>query len=67
MQHVYALDHQLSELRAQLHFLHWREKRHRQTVESTSRRVLFYAFLRAGLLAAAGVGNVLAVKRMFSR
>jgi hypothetical protein len=65
--HVHSLDHQLSELRSQLHFLHWREKRHRQTIESTNRRVIWFTLLRAGVLATAGLAQVVGVRYMFSR
>lgn len=65
--HVYQIDGQVQELKSTLHYLYWRERRHRQTVESTHRRTLFYAFLRCAVLVGASVGQVLVIRRMFSK
>ncbi|KIZ04780.1 hypothetical protein MNEG_3174 [Monoraphidium neglectum] len=56
--HVYQIDSQIQELKSTLHYLYWRERRHRQTVESTHRRTLFYAALRCSVIVAASVGQV---------
>lgn len=65
--YIYQLDHQLSELRSQVHFLHWREKRHRLTVESTNRRLIFYAIVRSVTLIAVSVGQVMVWRYLFSK
>ncbi len=56
--HVYQIDGQVQELKSTLHYLYWRERRHRQTVESTHRRTVWYAALRCGAIVAASVGQV---------
>lgn len=65
--HVYQIDGQVQELKSTLNYLYWRERRHRQTVESTHRRTLLYAFLRCGVLIGASVGQVLYIRSMFSK
>lgn len=65
--HVYQIDGQLSELKSTLHYLYWRERRHRMTVESTHRRVFFYALLRAFALVSVSVFQAWAVRRMFQK
>ena len=65
--HVYQIDGQVQELKAALHYLYWRERRHRQTVESTRRRTLGYAALRCVVLIATSVGQVVLIRRMFSK
>ena len=65
--HVYQIDGQVQELKSTLHYLYWREKRHRQTVESTHRRTLGYAMLRCCVLVLTSVAQVLAIKYMFTK
>lgn len=65
--HVYQIDSQVQELKSTLHHLYWRERRHRQTVESTHKRTLCYAALRCFVLIVASVGQVYFIKRMFSK
>ena len=65
--HVYQLESQINELKSTLHYLYWRERRHRQTVESTHQRVLYYALARATALVGVAVAQVLVVRRMFSK
>jgi hypothetical protein len=65
--HVYQIDSQVQELKTTIHYLYWREKRHRQTVESTHRRTLGYAFLRCAVLMATAAAQCYVVKRMFSK
>ncbi|KAG1667368.1 hypothetical protein FOA52_001428 [Chlamydomonas sp. UWO 241] len=64
--HVSQIDQQLQQLRSQQNYIYWRERRHRATVESTSKRVLWYAVARGALLVAVSVGQVLYVRRMFN-
>lgn len=56
--HVYQIDGQIQELKSTLHYLYWRERRHRQTVDSTHRRTVFYAALRCSTIVAASIGQV---------
>lgn len=65
--HVYQIDGQVQELKSTLHYLYWRERRHRQTVESTLRRAKAYAALRLGATVAAGGAQVLLIRRMFAK
>ena len=65
--HVYQIDGQIQELKSTLHYLYWRERRHRQTVESTHRRTVFYAALRCGAIVAASVAQVLFIRHLFNR
>jgi hypothetical protein len=65
--HVYQIDGQVQELKATLNYLYWRERRHRQTVESTHKRTMFYAFLRCAVLVGASVGQVLYIRHMFTK
>ncbi|KAF6263450.1 Emp24/gp25L/p24 family protein [Scenedesmus sp. NREL 46B-D3] len=65
--HVYQIDGQVQELKSTLHYLYWRERRHRETVESTHKRTMLYAFLRCAVLIGASVGQVFFIRRMFSR
>lgn len=65
--HVYQLDGQLQELKSTLHYLYWRERRHRQTVESTHKRVVYFAMLRSCFLVAVSIAQVVIVRRMFSK
>jgi hypothetical protein len=65
--HVYQLESQINELKSTLHYLYWRERRHRQTVESTHQRVLYFALARAAALIGVAVTQVLVVRRMFSK
>lgn len=65
--HVYQIDGQVQELKSTLNYLYWRERRHRQTVESTHKRTLFYAFLRCAVLVGASVGQVMYIRHMFSK
>lgn len=51
----------------QVHYLHWREKRHRLTVESTNRRLVFFAIVRACTLAGVSIAQVLVWRWMFSK
>jgi hypothetical protein len=64
--HIYQIDGQVQELKSTLHYLYWRERRHRETVESTHRRTLLYAILRCIVLVAASVGQVLYIRRLFN-
>jgi hypothetical protein len=65
--HVYQIDGQVQELKSTLHYLYWRERRHRETVESTHKRTVFYAFLRCAVLIGASLGQVYFIRRMFSK
>jgi hypothetical protein len=65
--HVYQIDGQIQELKSTLHYLYWRERRHRQTVESTHRRTVFYAALRCAVIVAASVGQVVFIRRLFNK
>lgn len=65
--HVKKLDNQVQQLRSAQQYMYWRERRHRNTVNSTRKRVLWYALLRSGVLVLAGAAQVLAVRYMFSR
>lgn len=65
--YVSQVDAQLQQLRATQQYLYWRERRHRQTVESTNKRVLIYALLRSGALVLVSIGQVLFIRRMFSK
>jgi hypothetical protein len=58
---------QVQELKSTLNYLYWRERRHRQTVESTHRRTLLYAALRCLVLIGASVGQVVYIRHMFSK
>lgn len=57
---------QLHRLKAEVKYLQAREERHRQTVNSTHGRVLFYALLRASALVAVSGLQVFCVVKMFS-
>lgn len=63
--YVNMVDAQLQQLRSTQQYLYWRERRHRQTAESTNRRVVFYALLRSGALVAVAIFQVVMVRRMF--
>jgi hypothetical protein len=65
--HVYQIDGQVQELKSTLHYLYWRERRHRQTVESTLRRTVGYAALRLGATVCVGAAQVLLIRRMFTK
>lgn len=65
--HVYGIDSQVQELKSTLNYIYWRERRHRQTVESTHMRTLFYALLRCVMLVGASVGQVLYIRHLFSK
>lgn len=65
--HVYQIDGQVQELKSTLHYLYWRERRHRQTVESTLRRTLGYAALRLGATVGVGAAQVMLIRRMFAK
>lgn len=65
--HVYQIDGQVQELKSTLNYLYWRERRHRQTVESTHKRTMLYAFLRCAVLVGASVGQVMYIRHMFSK
>jgi len=56
--HVYQIDGQIQELKSTLHYIYWRERRNRETVDSTHRRTVFYAALRCLTMIAASVGQV---------
>lgn len=64
---VDQVDAQLQQLRTTQTYLYWRERSHRKTIESTNRRVLWYAILRASTLVAASVAQVMGVRYMFSK
>jgi hypothetical protein len=66
-QYVNQVDSQMQQLRSTQQFLYWRERRHRETVDSTNRRVLWYAVARGGLLVAVSTVQVFFIKRMFSK
>jgi hypothetical protein len=65
--HVYQIDGQVQELKSTLHYLYWRERRHRQTVDSTLTRTTRYALLRFAGTLLAGAGQVLLIRRMFTK
>jgi hypothetical protein len=65
--HVYQIDGQVQELKSTLHYLYWRERRHRQTVESTLARTAAYAALRLGATVGVGAAQVLLIRRMFAK
>jgi hypothetical protein len=65
--HVYQIDGQVQELKSTLHYLYWRERRHRQTVESTLKRTVGYAALRLGATLGVGAAQVLLIRRMFTK
>lgn len=65
--YVHQVDAQLQQLRATQQYLYWRERRHRATVESTNSRVLWFALLRAAVLVCVSIGQVLFIRRMFSK
>lgn len=65
--HVYQIDGQVQELKSTLHYLYWRERRHRQTVESTLTRTARYAALRLGATVVGGAAQVLLIRRMFTK
>lgn len=65
--HVYQIDGQVQELKSTLHYLYWRERRHRQTVESTLGRTVGYAALRLGATLGVGAAQVLLIRRMFTK
>jgi len=65
--HVYQIDGQVQELKSTLHYLYWRERRHRQTVESTLARTGRYAALRLAATVAGGAAQVLLIRRMFAK
>ena len=58
---------QVQQLRSTQQYLYWRERRHRQTVDSTNWRVWWYAILRNAALIATSVAQVLFVRRMFAK
>ncbi|GFH12289.1 GOLD domain-containing protein [Haematococcus lacustris] len=62
---VNQVDQQLQQLRATQTYIYWRERRHRQTVDSTNKRVLWYAIARAAALVTVSVVQVLGVRYMF--
>ncbi len=64
---MHQVDAQLQQLRATQQYLYWRERRHRATVESTNSRVLWFALLRAAVLVCVSIGQVLFIRRMFSK
>ncbi|KAJ9512953.1 Emp24/gp25L/p24 family protein [Haematococcus lacustris] len=63
--YVNQVDQQLQQLRATQTYIYWRERRHRQTVDSTNKRVLWYAIARAAALVTVSVVQVLGVRYMF--
>lgn len=63
--HVSDVDGQLQQIRATQQYLYWRERRHRQTVESTNSRVLWFAVFRASALVVCSVGQVILIRMMF--
>ncbi|MEW5316230.1 MAG: hypothetical protein WDW38_007611 [Sanguina aurantia] len=65
--YVHLVDSQLQQLKATQLYLYWRERRHRQTVDSTKQRVLWYAAGRASTLAFVSIAQVFVIRRMFSK
>ena len=65
--YVNQVDSQMQQLRSVQQFLYWRERRHRETIDSTNRRVLWYALARGSLLVAVSAVQVFFIKRMFSK
>jgi hypothetical protein len=58
---VNQVDGQLQQLRATQAYLYWRERRHRQTVDSTNKRVLWYAIARSATLVVVSIAQVRAL------
>ena len=52
------IDAQLAQLKATQQYLYWRERRHRQTVEATHKKVWWFAMGRSALLVGVSVGQV---------
>mmetsp|Transcript_18835 Transcript_18835/g.32163 ORF Transcript_18835/g.32163 Transcript_18835/m.32163 type:complete len:212 (+) Transcript_18835:38-673(+) len=63
--YISQVDSQLQQLRATQNFLYWREKRHRQTVDSTNRRVLWYSVARASALLLVSLAQVMGIRFLF--
>jgi hypothetical protein len=64
---VNQVDSQLQQLRATQSYLYWRERRHRQTVESTNKRVLWYAIARSATLVVVSIAQVIGIRFMFRK
>jgi hypothetical protein len=58
---------QLKDLRTTQGYLYWRERSHRATVESTNRKVLWFAILRSLALVGVSVTQVLGIRHMFNK
>ena len=65
--HVSEVDAELQQIRATQQYLYWRERRHRQTVESTNRRVVWFALLRSVALVVSSMVQVVVIRKMFSK
>ncbi|GAX77065.1 hypothetical protein CEUSTIGMA_g4511.t1 [Chlamydomonas eustigma] len=65
--YVSLIDSQLQQLKSTQQYLYWRERRHRQTVDSTNSRVWWYALARNAALIAVSVGQVIFIRWMFSK
>ncbi len=62
---VHMVDAQLQQLRSTMSYLYWRERRHRMTVDSTNKKVLWYGLLRAAALVLVSVAQVAGVVYLF--
>ncbi len=62
---VHLVDAQLQQLRSTMSYLYWRERRHRMTIDSTNKKVLWYGLLRALALVAVSVVQVMGVMYLF--
>lgn len=65
--HINNIHEQVGQLLVDQHYFRAREARRRQTNESTSRRVLYYAVLEALVLMAASGGQVLVLRHLFEK
>ncbi|KAJ3432453.1 transmembrane emp24 domain-containing protein [Anaeramoeba flamelloides] len=62
---VIELQEGLQKILSEQHYLMIRERRHRNTTESTNARVLWWSFLEAFLLMAMAIAQIYYLKRMF--
>mmetsp|Transcript_15667 Transcript_15667/g.46247 ORF Transcript_15667/g.46247 Transcript_15667/m.46247 type:complete len:220 (-) Transcript_15667:1214-1873(-) len=65
--YISQIDQQLQQLRSTQQYLYWRERRHRETVDSVQARVLYFAVARSAVLACVSIGQVLFIRSLFSR
>jgi hypothetical protein len=62
---VLALGEGLQQIQAEQEYMRMRERAHRNTMESTNARVIWWSFIEAGCLVLMSVGQIMYLRRFF--